>query len=93
MDDIEFHVEEEWTAVYLDGKLVTVGDSYYADEWLQKRCGVVQVYDDAFMRGGTDYDSVAQTLQEIEDYKMERYNKVKEIEQLKARIAELEKEL
>lgn len=49
-DEIEFHrAGEEWTAVYLNGQLQRVGDSYLADEWLQEYAGVKQVDDSVCM--------------------------------------------
>jgi hypothetical protein len=47
MSEIEFWVSGEWTMVYLDGQLQRAGDSYLADEWLQERCGVKVIQDDA----------------------------------------------
>jgi hypothetical protein len=45
-DKIQFRrVGEEWTAVYLNGVLQHVGDSYHADEWLAAHCGV-EIIDD-----------------------------------------------
>jgi hypothetical protein len=46
-DKIQFRRSGEWTMVYLNGKLVKYGDSYHADEWLQSRCGVEVVDDEA----------------------------------------------
>lgn len=45
-DSIEFWRAGEWTMVYLNGELVCHGDHYHADEWLQKRMGVVVVDDE-----------------------------------------------
>lgn len=85
MSQIEFHEEGEWTAVYEDGKLVRVGDSYLADEWLQAKFGVVVVQDDAFMRGQNQREGVAQTLDEVREYREAR-------EARRARVAELRAE-
>lgn len=46
-DEIEFWQAGEWTMVYFNGELVCYGDHYHADEWLQRRCGVKLVQDDA----------------------------------------------
>lgn len=91
--DIEFHVADGWTAVYVHGKLVRVGDSYLADEWLQELVGVFVVHDKAFMRGQDRRDGVAQTLHEINDYTVERNQKLEELARLKDRAAFLEAEL
>lgn len=71
-DSIEFHSSDEWTAVYLNGQLQRVGDHYLADEWLRSRVGVVEVDDDAFMRGGDQRSGVAQTLDLVRDYQENR---------------------
>lgn len=46
-DKIQFRLSGEWTMVYLNGVLVKYGDHYQADEWLQERCGVEVVDDEA----------------------------------------------
>jgi len=85
-NEIEFHINGDWTAVYLDGELQRVGDSYLADEWLQERFGVKVVYDSAFMRGQASGHGVAKTLDEVEVYRSER-------DARRARRAELQAEL
>lgn len=45
-DKIEFWQAGEWTMVYLNGQLVTHGDHYLADEWLQEYVSVTVVQDD-----------------------------------------------
>ena len=73
MASIEVHEAEEWSAVYLDGKLVHgPADSYLADEWIREHFGVATVQDDAFMRGQNRADGVARTLAEVEEYRRER---------------------
>jgi len=95
---IEFHVAGEWTGVYLDGKLIRVGDSYLADEWLQSFVGVKYVDDDAFMLGQNGYDGVAQTLDEVATFAAQRdANRAQaaalrdEARRLEAQAKELEK--
>jgi len=68
MTAVEVHENEGWAAVYLDGALQRVGDSYLADEWIREHFGVVTVQDDAFMRGSTLRDDTAQTLDEVQEY-------------------------
>lgn len=89
---IEFHTEGEWTAVYLDGDLVRVGDSYLADEWLQSFVGVKSVDDDAFMQGQNQYDGVANTLDEVAAYAAERQQKRDRAATLRAEAERLEAE-
>jgi len=81
---IEVHEDEEWSAVYLDGKLVEVGDSYLADEWIRAHFGVKTVSDNAFMRGQTQREGVAQTLDEVADYAKVRQERLDRIAALRA---------
>jgi hypothetical protein len=67
--DVVVHEAEEWSAVYLDGALQRVGDTYLADEWIRDFFGVTTVQDDAFLRGQNHRDGVAQTLDELDAYR------------------------
>lgn len=90
-DKIDFYRDEEWTAVYLNGSLVRVGDSYLADEWLQQRCGVVEHYDeDYFLGRDKTRENVAATTAEIDAFYHVEEEKQAEIARLRARLAELE---
>lgn len=91
-DSIEFHNEGEWTAVYLNGNLVRVGDSYLADEWLQTRYGVVTVDDDAFMQGQSQASGVAKTLDEVRAYATARQERLDRAAELRAEAKRLEDE-
>lgn len=62
--EIEFWQAGEWTMVYLNGQLVCHGDHYHADEWLQERCGVKIVQDDASFSVPDGHHPV-QTLAEV----------------------------
>lgn len=67
MDKIQFrNVGEEWTAVYLNGELQTVGDSYLADEWLQVHYGV-EVIDDKDQACMINERNAYETLTEVEE--------------------------
>jgi len=90
--NIEIHEAEEWSAVYLDGKLVQVGDSYLADEWLRTRFGVKTVQDEAFMRGQTSREGVAKTLDEVTDYARSRQERLDRAVALRAEAQRLEDE-
>ena len=89
---IEVHEDEEWSAVYLDGKLVRVGDSYLADEWIRTRFGVKTVQDNAFMRGQTMSEGVAKTLDEVQDYAKARQERLDRVATLRAEAQRLEDE-
>lgn len=67
--ELEIHYAEEWAALYVDGKLEIVGDSYLAEDKTFALLGVKQVQDDAFMRGQTTRDGVARTLQDVAAYR------------------------
>jgi hypothetical protein len=84
--------EEEWSALYIDGKLSVVGDSYLSDEKIAELLGVEERDDDAFMQGGKNYSDVANTLAEVEAYAASRDAKLREAAALRARAEELEAE-
>lgn len=92
MSAIEFHTAGEWTAVYLDGKLLRVGDTYLADEWLHDYVGVEDVFDDAFMRGQNGREGVAETLDEVTAYATQRQEKRDRAATLRAEAQRLEAE-
>jgi hypothetical protein len=89
MPDIEIHYSEEWAALYVDGRLERVGDSYLAEERALQILGVTTVQDDAFMRGQNQAAGVAQTLNEVSDYRIERDRRATEAADLRRRAAEL----
>lgn len=89
MDRIEFHrAGDEWTAVYLNGKLQRVGDSYLADEWLQAHVGVVLVEDSVCM---VDDHHAYRTTEEVEAATLERDRKREVAAAYRAEAAELER--
>jgi hypothetical protein len=86
-DEIEFHrVGEEWTAVYLNGELQRVGDSYLADEWLQEHAGVVVVENSPCM---LDSHRAMPTLAEVRGTIIERDRKLAEAEKLRLDAIEM----
>lgn len=74
----------EWTAVYLDGALQRVGDTYLAHEWLVEHFGVLWMQDDAFLRGGDGRSDVAKTLEELDEYAAARERRRAEAANLRA---------
>lgn len=88
--DLEIHYAEEWAALYRDGELVTVGDSYVAEEQAFALLGVKTVHDDAFMRGQSHRDGVAKTIQEVTEYQEKRDAGILEAERLEAEARALE---
>jgi hypothetical protein len=69
---LEIHYADEWAALYVDGKLERVGDSYLAEERAFEILGVRIVQDDAFMRGQKRADGVAQSINEVEALREQR---------------------
>lgn len=73
---------EEWAALYVDGVLDRVGDSYLIDERIRD-LAQVEEKDGNFLLGGNYRDDAAKTLEEIDQYEANR-------EQLLAKAAEME---
>ena len=91
---------DEWSALYQDGKLVVIGDSYLSDYYLANYLKVEDIDSDDFLMGGSTRDQAAKTLQEIEDYKINllqeelnalRRSKDQDIAELEAELSELKK--
>ncbi len=90
MTTYEIHHAEEWSAVYMDGKLVSgPGDSYLQHEWLLEHFGVEQVQDDAFMRGQNRAEGAAQTIDEVEAYRLDRDAALMKADRLRREAAAL----
>ena len=87
--DLEVHEDEEWSALYVDGKLDRVGDHYLADERIRQLCGVRTVQDDAFMRGQSMRDGVAKTLDEVKAYARDRAGRKALARALREKAADL----
>ncbi len=87
---VRYHAEE-WSALYVDGKLDTVGDTYLSDERISQLLGVEEHEDDdSFLRGGNSRSDVAKTLEELETYAQTRNNKLQQAAALRAEAAKLE---
>jgi hypothetical protein len=86
---LEIHYAEEWAALYVDGKLDEVGDTYVTEERALELAGVTCVHDDAFMRGQTHREGVAQTLSDVTDYRERRATARERAELLRQRAADL----
>jgi len=62
----------DWSALYVKGKLVRVGDHYLIDEKIYELLGIETVDSDDFMRGGEQESDVAQTLEELNAFSLSR---------------------
>lgn len=60
---------EDWAALYVEGKLVEIGDRYVVQETLLDLLGVESFSSDDFLRGGDSREDAAQTLEEIDTYR------------------------
>jgi hypothetical protein len=57
--------EDEWSALYVDGKLYQVGDHYLIDERIRELTGVVTVHTEDFMRGQDTREGVAPDVEAV----------------------------
>lgn len=72
MPDVKlYHGDNEWSALYIDGKLDRVGDHYLNEERIHAIFGVEDIYDEEefWMRGDYTGSNVAESIEEIEEYK------------------------
>lgn len=93
MSDVTvYEGSNEWSAVYVDGALVRVGDHYLADEWIREHFQVKTVQSNDFMMGGEGRDDVAKTLKELEGFANDRLHRELKAAELRARAAALEDE-
>lgn len=58
----------DWSALYVDGNLETVGDHHMVDERIASLCNVELREGDDFLMGSHSRNDTADSLQEIEDY-------------------------
>ena len=70
--------DEEWSALYINGELDTVGDSYLSDDRISELLDITEISDNAFLQGGDSYEDVAKTLEEVEAYSLKQ-NEAEEI--------------
>lgn len=77
---------DDWSALYVDGRLETVGDHYLIDERIRHLCQVETIQSDDFLRGGKTYADVAQTLGDIQQWQRDRAQTAQDAE--RRRMAE-----
>lgn len=83
---------EEWSALYVDGKLDYAGDHYLVEEFAMERAGVTIECSDDFLRGGDTRDSVANTLEQVEEYRQKRLLREQKADKLRKQAAFLLRE-
>jgi hypothetical protein len=86
---IHYDPNGEWAALYVDSKLVIVGDKYRTEEEAFELLGVEVVSDDAFMRGQSAREGVAANLQEVTAYRRERDDRANQAQMLRTKAEEL----
>lgn len=82
---------EDWSGLYVDGKLKRVGDGYLIDEELREIFGVVTIQNEDFFLGHKhpSRDQVAQTLDEVDLFVMSRTDRERAADTLRAEAARL----
>jgi len=81
---------EDWSALYVKGKLEEVGDHYWVEDKLHEVLGITVLSSDDFMRGGDQREDVAQTLDDIEAYRERREEAEAQADDLLLQAAQLE---
>lgn len=79
----------DWSALYVDGELDRVGDHYLIEERIAELCDVELRDGDEFLLGSNRKVDTAQTLEEIEDYINNQYEREEQAEKLRRQAAEL----
>ena len=83
---------EEWSALYVDGELDKVGDTYLIDERLRYLAGVVTISTMDFLRGGGTRSDVAQNYEELKEYRHARLDRQRRAKDLRTQAAALQQE-
>lgn len=65
---VVYEGSEDWSALYVDGKLVLANDHYLIDERIRQIFNVETIQSDSFMRGGDYASDVAPTIDDIRAY-------------------------
>ena len=87
-DKIQFRRVQDWTVVYVNGQFAKAGDHYLADEWLQERCGVEVVDDDAGLCIPDGHNPL-KTLAEVEAAELDLAERQERARRLREQGAEL----
>jgi hypothetical protein len=65
---VVYEGSEDWSALYVNGKLALVSDHYLIDEKIRQIFNVETIQSDSFMRGGDYASDVAPTIDDIRSY-------------------------
>lgn len=82
---------DDWSGLYVDGKLKRVGDGYLIDEELREIFGVVTIQNEDFFLGHKhpSREQVAQTLEEVDAFVATRTDRERAADTLRAEAARL----
>lgn len=86
---IVYQGSEDWSALYKDGSLLTVGDHYLIDEKIRQEFDIETIQSDDFMQGGGYRDDVAKTIDALHQYRDRRLANEEEARLLRERAAAL----
>ena len=89
-DIVIYHGTEEWSAIYIGGKLVDYGDTYRIYEAVMAHLGIEVRDDDAWVSGGKDDTGVLRTLAEVDEFAQKRAARNSTAEMIERRARELE---
>lgn len=89
---VVYEGSEDWSALYIAGKLDMVADHYLVDERLREHFGVTTIQSDDFLQGGSQRGDVAKTLAEAEAYGSSSAKDHSQAEELEAQAAALLKQ-
>lgn len=81
---------EDWSALYVDGKLEVIGDHYWVQEKLIQILSVEVYSSDDFLRGGNSRKEAAQTLEELEAFQALRAQAERDADALEFQARQLE---
>lgn len=85
---VRYSVGEEWSALYVDGRLDRIGDSYLADERIAELAGVIEGESDV-MRAVNTRDEAPKTLDELADREGELQTRIESAAILRAEAQRL----
>lgn len=85
---VTWDAHEEWSALYINGKLDRVGDRYLTDERIAELVGVEYI-DADFLGGGNTRNDAFETLDGLHYYNNEIAEAHRKAETLRAQAAEL----
>ena len=85
---VRWEKHEEWDALYVNGYLDRVGDSYLTDERISTLAGVKDIEMD-FLRGGEYRTDAADTLAELYTYHEETVGRKQKADRLREQAQKL----